>query len=81
MANTKETSIMLVRDNFYFFIGNWQSLLPMTGATSSQIQDVWDASILQQLSASGNYFADKCNLALSLSTDGVPLYKSSQVSM
>lgn len=36
---------------------------------------------MKQLSTSGYHFADKTNLALSLFTDGVPLYKSSKVGM
>lgn len=53
----------------------------MVMEVEDQIEDVWDASVLQELSVPGRYFSDKRNLALSLSTDGVPLYKSSRISM
>lgn len=39
--------------------------------------DVWDGSVLRCLSKAGHFFSTKCNLAFSLNTDGIPLYKSS----
>ncbi len=45
------------------------------------IHDVWDGSIWKSLSDRGRYLSNRHNLALSLSTDGVPLFKSSSVSI
>lgn len=45
------------------------------------IQDVWDGSVLKKLRAPNRFFSNQQNLALSLFTDGVPLYKSSKLSM
>lgn len=39
--------------------------------------DVWDGSVLRCLSKAGHFFSTKCNLAFSLNTDEIPLYKSS----
>lgn len=55
--------------------------LQLTTGRDEQLRDVWDGSALRPLSAPGRFFSDKHNLALSLSTDGVPLYKSSPVSL
>lgn len=64
------------------FVENWQCLLVPAGTGRNEIlQDVWDGSGLQPLTAPGRYFSNPHNMALSLSTDGVPLYKSSRVSM
>ena len=48
--------------------------------TSNALKDVWDGSVLRELSAPNRFFSDRHNLALCLFTDGVPLYKSSAVS-
>lgn len=49
---------------------------------SDQLNDVWDGLALRPLCGPGRFFSDRCNnMALSLSTDGVPLYKSSPVSL
>ncbi len=50
-------------------------------ADNGRLQDVWDGSALRPLCSSGRFFSNKSNLALSLSTDGVPLYKSSPISI
>ncbi len=63
-----------------FYVGNWESL-QSTRAENDQLQDVWDGSALRPLRAPGRFFSNRDNLALSLSTDGVPLYKSSPVSL
>ena len=65
------------------YLGNWESLQPimMEVSDSDRIEDVWDGSVLQQLSLPGQYFSLKGNLALSLFTDGIPVFKSSLVSM
>ena len=41
------------------------------------LTDVWDGSVLRTLCAPTGFFSDQYKLALSLSTDGIPLYKSS----
>jgi hypothetical protein len=48
---------------------------------NSCLSDIWDGSALRPLCKPGRYFSDQCNLALALSTDGVPLYKSSPISI
>lgn len=55
--------------------------LKVTSLHDCHLRDVWDGSALHPLLQPGRYFADKHNLALTLSTDGVPLYKSSPVSI
>ncbi len=46
------------------------------------LEDAWDGSVLSELSAQNRFFcSDHHHLALSLFTDGVPLYKSSGVSI
>ena len=64
----------------FTYVGNWESL-NVTRAGNDRLQDVWDGSGLRPLCVPGRFFANKNNLALSLSTDGVPLYKSSPVSL
>lgn len=61
------------------YIGNWKSLVIPT--KSNILYDVWDGSALSPLCAPGRFFSSKNHLALSLSTDGVPLFKSSKVSL
>ena len=60
-------------------IGNWKSLV--TSTHSNILHDVWDGSALRPLCAPGQFCSHKNHLALSLSTDGVPLFKSSKVSL
>ena len=60
-------------------IGNWKSFV--TSTNSNILHDVWDGSALRPLCAPGRFFSHKNHLALSLSTDGVPLLKSSKVSL
>ena len=55
---------------------NWDFLLS-SNHTSSVISDVWDAKML----SSNDFFHSSSNLALSLFTDGVPIFKSSKVSV
>ena len=62
---------------------NWSSLrtpLPSTG-DNEILQDIWDGSALRPLCSNSRFFSNRDNLALSISTDGVPLYKSSPVSL
>ena len=42
---------------------------------------MWDGTALHPLCAPGRFLSNKDNLAISLSTDGIPLYKSSTVSL
>jgi len=59
---------------------NWESL-HSTRADTGRLHDIWDGAALRPLCAPSRFFSDTNNLALSLSTDGVPLYKSSAVSL
>lgn len=64
------------------YIGNWHSLVHSTNLSDSTLfKDVWDGSVLTNLSQTGRFFSNQNNLALMLSTDGVPLFKSSSISM
>lgn len=62
-------------------VGNWTSLQLPDRVSSDNIEDVWDGSVLKKLRAPNRFFSNVHNLALSLFTDGVPIYKSSKVSM
>ena len=46
---------------------------------SSVLRDIWDGSVMQKLCTEGRFFSDSFNLALSLCTDGVEIFKSSPV--
>lgn len=61
-------------------IGNRESL-ELGRELKDRLEDVWDGSALKPLCTSSRYFEDKHHLALTLNTDGVPLYKSSAVSI
>ena len=67
----------------YIITDNWDSLRrPSHSAADGEIlRDVWDGSALRSLCSNGRFFSNRNNLALSLSTDGVPLYKSSKLSL
>ena len=57
---------------------NWERLhQPSLQTNHGLMRDVLDGTILRRLSAPGQFFCSKTNLALSLNTDGVPLYNSS----
>ena len=45
------------------------------------LKDVWDGLTLRSLCNPGRFFSSRQNLAVSLSTDGVPLFESSPVSL
>ena len=67
---------------YIILTGNWTLLVTPTLLTGSDVScDVWDGSALQPLCAPGRYFSCEHHLALSLSTDGVPIFKSSKVSL
>jgi len=53
----------------------------MSTSTNEVLRDVWDGAALKPLVAQGQFFSDKHHLALSLSTDGIPLFKSSKLSL
>ena len=65
------------------YTDNWECLqIPSQSSTGSEtLQDVWDGSALRPLCSRGRFFSSADNLALSLSTDGVPMFKSSPVSI
>ena len=52
-----------------------------TSTNDDILHDIWDGSALRPLCAPGRFFSNKNHLALSLSTDGVPLFKSSKLSL
>lgn len=62
-----------------FFTANFDLLKQPT--TCEEINDVWSGSVLKPMCQSGRFFSNPNNLAFSLSTDGVPLYKSSKISL
>ena len=53
----------------------------MGDTCDEDLRDVWDGEALRPLCAAGRFFSDRFSLALSLSTDGVPLFKSSSISL
>ena len=73
-------SLILFVPSYIFFVDNWQALKPNTSADDEILQDVRDGAALHPLTAENRFFSNPYNIALSLSTDGVPLYKSSTVS-
>ena len=62
---------------------HWEVLQEYPAASSSDktLSDVWSGSHLQRVSCKGRYFSSCDNLALVVSTDGVPLFKSSSTSL
>ena len=63
------------------YADNWEKLQQPLQRDHRWMRDVWDGSVLRNLSQPGQYFSTKSALALSLNTDGVPLYKSSSWSL
>ncbi len=61
--------------------GHWSSLQSNRNRPQHQsaVRDVWDGSALKPLCAPGRFFSNPFNLALSLCTDGVEVFKSSRV--
>ena len=74
---------MVLRLKFFCIIhvDNLNSLQLMGDTCNEDLQDVWDGEALRPLCAPDRFFSDRFSLALSLSTDGVPLFKSSSVSL
>lgn len=64
----------------FYLAGNWSKIVKPRAERAS-LHDVWDGAALRPLCSPGRFFSDKHHLALSLSTDGMPLYKSSPVSI
>ena len=60
---------------------NWNGLCSPRSEATGRLEDVWDGSALRPLCNPGRFFADSHNLALTVSTDGVALYKSSPLSI
>ena len=59
---------------------HWE-ILQKNPAASSTLSDVWSGAYLRRLCSEGRYFSSCDNLALVVSTDGVPLFKSSSTSL
>ena len=67
----------------YSCTDNWECLqiLSQSSTSSEILRDVWAGSALHPLYSRGRFFSSADNLALSLSSDGIPVYKSSPVSI
>ena len=74
--NRELTLCICIYDINFFVI--MDSLQCEKKSNDEKIRDVWDGAALKPLLNDGRYFS---NLALSLSTDGIPLFKSSSVSL
>ncbi len=53
----------------------------MSSTSNKVLRDVWDGAAMKPLVVPGRFFSDRNHLALSLSTDGIPLFKSSKLSL
>ncbi len=53
----------------------------MSPTSNKVLGDVWDGAAMKPLVVPGRFFSDRNHLALSLSTDGIPLFKSSKLSL
>ena len=63
-----------------FVSGHWSTLQhPVRTSNEGVLADIWDGDLLQNFCTVPQN--DTINLAFSLSTDGVPIFKSSTVSM
>ena len=64
-----------------FYTDHYDELWHFPVSTSDEIlSDVWDGAYLK-LTQHGRYFSSGDNLALALSTDGVPVFQSSSTSL
>lgn len=63
------------------FLDNWESLQREKKSNDGSIRDIWDGAALKPLVNNDRYFSSPNHLALSISTDGVPLFKSSSMSL
>ena len=65
-----------------FYTDHYNDLQHYPVSTSAEIlSNVWDGAYLKKLTEHGRYFSSCDNLALALSTDGVPVFKSSSTSL
>lgn len=65
-----------------FYTDHYDELRHFPVSTSDEIlSDVWDGAYLKKLTQHGRYFSSGDNLALALSTDGVPVFQSSSTSL
>lgn len=62
-------------------LDNWESLQREKKSNDESIRDIWDGAALKPLINHDYYFLTPNHLALSISTDGVRLFKSSSVSL
>ena len=62
-------------------LGNWISLQQCGRKLTTSLGDVWDGLALEPLTHTGRFFSRPNHLAMTLSNDGVPLFKSSSTSM
>ena len=63
-----------------FYTDHYDELQHFPVSTSAEIlSNVWDGGYLKKLTQHGRYFSSGDNLALALSTDGVPVFKSSSI--
>ena len=63
-------------------IDHWEDLQKLPKNSNPQLlSDIWDGAFLQKSIQNNDFFSYSENLALTLSTDGVPLFRSSSVSL
>jgi len=66
---------------FVFSADHWESLKRQKHSDDCSIHDIWDGTVLKPQLSEGRYFSNSCHLASSFTTDGVPIFKSSRVSL
>ena len=59
------------------YADHWESLQRQKEIDDGCIHDIWDGTALNPLLSEGRFFSNSCHLALSLTTDGVAIFKSS----
>lgn len=66
-----------------FYLDHWNQFEQYTDldTDSGVMKDIWHGLAIIQLSNENEFFSNNNRIALSLSTDGVPLFKSSSLSM
>lgn len=65
----------------FLIVDHWTHLHSVNIDDSDVLKDVWDAQGLKVLCTEGKFSTGKNYMALALSTDGVPLFKSSTIAM
>ena len=63
------------------FLDHWDCLQREKKSIDEKIRDICDGAALKPLLNDNRYFSNPNHLALSLSTDGVPLFRSSSISL